>query len=133
MTTEHWPEHRGDTLAAMATPTRIHEGPRPGKPTWDELAKLEPLLIDLLKLAESYPKRSPGFCANAAWYGYGAHGLKDALCKLVGWIRKPKPNPGDLLGVRKPMRLLMTLSTPPCRTASTRRDFLAVDPPSMCK
>jgi hypothetical protein len=98
MTTEHWPEHRGDTLAAMATPTRIHEGPRPGKPTWDELAKLEPLLIDLLKLAESYPKRSPGFCANAAWYGYGAHGLKDALCKLVGWIRKPKPNPGDLLG-----------------------------------
>ncbi len=68
------------------------------EPSWAELVELEPKLADLLKLAENYPKDSPSFCANAAWYGYGGTpSLKDALCKLIGWDRQSK-DPTGVLG-----------------------------------
>jgi len=48
---------------------------------------LEPRLATLLKEAESYPKKNPGFCATDVWYGYECIGLKERLVRLVGWGR----------------------------------------------
>jgi hypothetical protein len=58
------------------------------------LAHLEPQLRELLRRAQAYHRvQDQGlyFCANEAWYGYGAHterGLKQALLKLVGHERE---------------------------------------------
>lgn len=56
-------------------------------PTWQELVRREPRLLDLLREAQAYRPR-PGFCANAIWYGYGRRvGLRERLTRLVGWGR----------------------------------------------
>jgi hypothetical protein len=58
-------------------------------PTFEQLAELEPRLLDLLTEARTCP-RTRGFCANARWYGYGGfqgRGLKARLLRLVGWHR----------------------------------------------
>ena len=57
------------------------------RPTWDELAAVEPGLAALL--AEARRER-PGrrYCANARFLGYGPHrgeGFKRRLAGLVGW------------------------------------------------
>ncbi len=49
--------------------------------TWNEMTTIEPRLKELLKQASTH-KGKPGFCANEAWINGG---LKDQLCKLVGW------------------------------------------------
>ena len=54
-----------------------------------DLCILEPQLLDLAQEAANVSSRGkPQFCANAVWY---AGGLKERLCKLVGWDRKPHP------------------------------------------
>jgi hypothetical protein len=67
------------------------------KPMFDDLARLEPRLADLLAEAQGYGRdRNPDFCANAVWYGYAGHqpGLRSRLTKLVGW----ESGHGGLLG-----------------------------------
>jgi len=65
-------------------------------PTWDDLATAEPrlavLFADARAVRDDTTRRS--FCANAIWYGYaadGAVGLKERLCRLVGWNRRGHP------------------------------------------
>ena len=57
--------------------------------TWEQLVKIEPRLKAILGEAQAVSSDDdPHFCANAVWY---AGGLKERLCKLVGWDRKPHP------------------------------------------
>src|SRR5262245_44621745 len=61
--------------------------------TWEQLVRLEPQLLDLLRRARATPARGKHFCANARWYGYGQWrfaGLKPHLLRLVGWQRPDK-------------------------------------------
>ena len=55
---------------------------------WERLIELEPRLLDLYRYAQSVKdnKRKRSFCPNDIWYGYrGWPGLKNELCRLVGW------------------------------------------------
>jgi hypothetical protein len=68
--------------------------------TFEELARMEPVLRALLKEARAYRrKRGPSFCANGVWYAPG--GLKQRLSGLVGWGRKWRLPPGHLLGTEE--------------------------------
>ena len=54
--------------------------------TFERLTELEPRLKDLLAEARAFHKDpNPNFCANAVWYGYAGPGLKERLCRLVGF------------------------------------------------
>ena len=58
------------------------------RPTWDELAAIEPGLAALL---DEIRRERPGrrSCANARFLGYGPHrgeGIKMRLVRLVGWF-----------------------------------------------
>lgn len=53
------------------------------KLTWRELVRREPRLAELLREAKAVDDSDPHFCANLVWYGRG--GLKERLCRLVGW------------------------------------------------
>jgi hypothetical protein len=61
--------------------------PEPEKPpTWQQLVRLEPRLLELAKRALEADAGRDTFCANAVWYGYDEHkGIRPALCELVGW------------------------------------------------
>jgi hypothetical protein len=68
------------------------------RPTFDQLAALEPRLLPLLDEARRYRRDTPPrFCANATWYGYPGHapvpGLKAHLLRLVGWERPDRAPP----------------------------------------
>ena len=72
-------------VAMLPTATR--------RPTWAELTAAEPRLAGLLAEARAIRATSPRFCANAVWYGYRnpRAGLKDRMCRLVGWDRRSGP------------------------------------------
>jgi hypothetical protein len=54
-------------------------------PTWKELVREEPALKFLMNEVKRH-KPSPGFCANAVWYGYQGHvSIKDRMCRLAGF------------------------------------------------
>lgn len=65
--------------------------------TWAKLVKLEPRLAGVLAEARAVKddKSKPVFCANAAWYGYGANrnGLREKVIRLVGWEAERKGIP----------------------------------------
>jgi len=63
----------------------------PQRPSFEQLARLEPRLSALLLKAQAI-KDDPAkesFCANQRWYGYGAGhqegGLRAEVEELVGW------------------------------------------------
>jgi hypothetical protein len=61
---------------------------KPRRPTFAELARLEPTLNDLLAEAKAHRRKAGRhFCANDVWYGFGDHypGLKRKTSWLVGW------------------------------------------------
>jgi len=79
-----------EAAAVLAPPGRSAAPPGKSRrpPTFRALARLEPRLRDLFAEACSYHRhRGPVFCANAVWYGYPGYepGLKNRLCRLVGW------------------------------------------------
>jgi hypothetical protein len=58
------------------------------RPTFADLAALEPRLAGLHAEAQNYHVNRPrGFCANAVFYGYPGHrpGLKKRLSELIGF------------------------------------------------
>jgi len=61
------------------------------KPTWKALVKTEPRLAVLLKEAQGVDGSGHHFCANRVWYQ--RQGLKDRLCRLVGWDVKGRGIP----------------------------------------
>jgi hypothetical protein len=61
--------------------------------TWSDLIAREPRLGDLAREVQELSRSGgPGFCANAAWYGYpnsGHPGIKPRLVALVGrWAER---------------------------------------------
>jgi hypothetical protein len=101
------------------------------RPTFEELAALEPRLNHLLAEARSYhEKKYRRFCANAVWYGYPGHepGLKQGLSELVGWESGQK----GLLGSREAYDVAyQTLyqALPNCRhRIGVCRSFLSTGP-----
>jgi hypothetical protein len=75
---------------ADVRPQRRRPARPPTCPTWEDLVTLEPALAALLDEARAYrADTGPDFCANAVFYAGG--GLKERLCRLVGWDRMPHP------------------------------------------
>jgi hypothetical protein len=69
---------------------------KPRRPTFAELARLEPALNDLLAEAKAHRRKAGRhFCANDVWYGYDDPdlGLKRQLSALVGWHADPGADP----------------------------------------
>lgn len=66
--------------------------------TFSMLCSLEPRLRDLERAVTargSEDGRRPGWCANAAWYGFGRYhgeGFKARLAALVGYHRVGPPH-----------------------------------------
>jgi hypothetical protein len=68
------------------------------EPTFDDLAKLEPKLSDLL-LEAIAEQPGPTWCANAVWYGYGDRpSMRERLSHLVGWERGEPVEPEEVVG-----------------------------------
>ena len=71
-------------LRAVPPPPRARLAPRP---TWAQLARLEPGLARLRRQARATDGRDPRFCANRVWYDC----FKPRLSRLVGWGRDDGP------------------------------------------
>jgi hypothetical protein len=58
------------------------------RPTFDELAALEPRLADLLAEAQELRRRRPRLNVNKVFFSYGnfAAGFKGRLSRLVGFV-----------------------------------------------
>ena len=57
--------------------------------TWEELVERQPWLAELERMVLAVDGSDPRFCANEAWFGYGAHrghGIKPRMERLVGWL-----------------------------------------------
>ena len=57
------------------------------RPTWAQLARLEPGLARLRREARATDGRARHFCANRVWYDR----FKPRLSRLVGWGRDDGP------------------------------------------
>lgn len=64
-------------------------------PTWAQLVELEPQLQALLDEATTTDGSGEHFCANRVWYGSARNrnGLKERLCRLVGWDIRRRGGP----------------------------------------
>ena len=75
--------------------TETHAAPRL---TFARLSEMEPLLLALERAVDARTaanRRRRNWCANAAWYGYGAFAdapsFRRHLPHVVGWHRAPAP------------------------------------------
>lgn len=64
------------------------------KVTWEQVVALEPQLQVLFDEAGAAAAGKESFCGDETWYGPpGSNGgLKQRMCEMVGWSRKPSLN-----------------------------------------